>query len=176
MKDYMEDARKMLETRIKNYKIELSVLAVIKPIMEKWDKKILNKRFVNALTKECSDLPWNVEFHIYKSSCTRGIYFVFLDSRHLCQTCYVTKRGNVLVTVDPNTMKERINANAWIDNINVVIDWTTSQIYKLKGELVNMPDLIERNNQLLRAYREFRSSLSGDFIDIMEKNYLFNRR
>lgn len=175
MKDYMENARKMLESRIVNYKIEIEVLKKIKPIIAKWDNKVLNKRFATALTKECSDFPWTVEFYIYKERRSRGIYFVYHDSRNLCQTCYVTEKWDVLMTVDPDTMRERINANAWVANINATINWTTSQTVKLESELINMPDLIERNNQLIQIYNKFRSSLSGSFIDIMEKNYLFAR-
>lgn len=175
MEGYMEDARKMLETRIENYKIEISVLEAIKPIIEKWDKKVLNKRLADALTKECSNLPWDVKFYIYKEFHTRGFYFIYHDSRCFCQKCYVTEVGTVLTTVDHNTMKERINASAGIRKVNALIDWTTSQTDKLQDELNSMNDLIARHNQLLQAYREFRNSLSGDFIDIMEKNYLFNR-
>lgn len=170
MKDYMENARKMLESRIVNYKIEIEVLKKIKPIIAKWDNKVLNKRFATALTKECSDFPWTVEFYIYKERRSRGIYFVYHG-----QTCYVTEKWDVLMTVGPDTMKERINANAWVANINATINWTTSQTVKLESELINMPDLIERNNQLIQIYNKFRSSLSGSFIDIMEKNYLFDR-
>ena len=79
------------------------------------------------------------------------------------------------MTVAPDTMKERINANAWVANINAVINWETAQIDKLETELFNMPDLIERNNKLIQIYNKFRSSLSGDFIDIMGKNHLFDQ-
>lgn len=175
MKDYMENARKMLKSRIVNYKIEIAVLEKIKPVISKCDGKVLNKRFAIALTKECSDLSWDVEFYIYKERRSRGIYFVYHDSRNLCQTCYVTEKWDVLMTVGPDTMKERINANAWAANINATINWTTSQTVKLESELINMPDLIERNNQLIQIYNKFKSSLSGSFIDIMEKNYLFDR-
>lgn len=176
MNTSIEDAKKMIATRIENYKTEITVLEKIKPLVEKWDKKVFNKRFANALTKECGSFPWEVEFHIYKSSCTRGVQFAYSDSRNYRRSCSVTKRANEIVTVDPTTMHERINANAWIDNINALIDWETKQVNKLQEELNNIDDLVMRHNQLLQAYRKFRESLSGEFIDIMEKNYLFDRR
>lgn len=171
-----EDAKKMLKTRIGCYKIEIAVLKTIKSAIAKWDNKVLNKRFATALTKECSSLPWRVEFFIYKSSCTRGVQFWYSDNRNYRQSCYVTKRADELVTVDPNTFNERINASAWIDSVNALIDWANRQAAKLQAESDNMDNLIARYNQLLQAYKDFRYSLSGDFIDIMEKNYIFNRR
>lgn len=176
MNTSIEDAKKMIATRIENYKTEITVLEKIKPLVEKWDKKVLNKRFATALTKECSGLPWQVAFTIYKPNYIRGVNFSYYDSRQYIQRSYVSKRANELVTVDPITMKERINANAWIDNINNSIKWKTKEINKLQAELNDIEGLIARYNDLVKAYNEFRQSLSFDFIDIMEKNYIFDRR
>lgn len=134
MSDYYcnEDARNLVELEIKNRKEALELYSKVIEVVEKFDGKVLNKRFETALKKVDSRLSYErehsrfkIKMNVYDSrscksvkkdslgySCTNYIYYNYLTLNSYVETYTYDKDKKSMLD------NERIVSSVLIDALN----------------------------------------------------------
>lgn len=147
-----EERRKAITDHITKLRDIAALYPVIVPVITKFDNKIYNVRFKNALTEA--------------SSSTK--YHVFTEKRFNYMEIYVYDRGSqytlAQVTIDDMPDGKRIPAEKLIDSARNKREELLRRAYELEN--IDIEQVLSQLNQAKALYNSIYEGLPYKFIDV----------
>ena len=176
-----EDADNLIKLEIKQYTRAIELIEQIKPIVEKFDGKVFNKRFENAIEKETGEsfsvnlVDWGMmysRFEIDWYNQNRSIQSVEKDSFGYSHWNYLSQSDFDLVgyprtceAVDVLNADKRINGTALLEKLDESVEYFKKKIEELADGLNKVDVWVEKIKELKKQINDLYHEVPSQFRD-----------
>ena len=152
---FIANAKRENET----YKAIIEAINVLTPIAEKYNGKVINKRFVDAVNKALEEKGYKLPYHYYLLHISLDEYNrIYFIANHPCNITIYPKEYNKPYIVD-----KRMDYSVFESAIEKTLKNAAEEIANNERCIASIDDIIQGYKELKKHVKDFMDSLPYKF-------------